>query len=274
MASVPAPASAARACPPRPARARFGSGRVVFWNGGGVWIGRAAGRAEAHAHHAIQLGFALDTPFLMRGDGGDWVPHAGAIVLPHARHQFDGAGQRVAIVFVEPATGPGRALLARHRGSVPTALDPAITAWVAASLRGVLDADADDAALALAARRAVDQLAGPLPPAGDVDPRIARVIDWLRPRLAAPVSLGDAAAAAHLSPDRFRHLFVAQTGTTFRAYLLWARLEAAVVAAMAGHSWTDAALRAGFADSAHLARTCRRMIGLAPGMLGRGGGTR
>ena len=89
----------------------------------------------------------------------------------------------------------------------------------------------------------------------------------MRARLDAGVTLKEAAAAVHLSPGRFRHLFVAQTGATFRAYVLWARVEFAVAAAMAGRSWTAAAQEAGFADSAHLSRTCRRMFGLAPATL-------
>ena len=38
-------------------------------------------------------------------------------------------------------------------------------------------------------------------------------------------------------------------------------------AAMGGVSWTEAAQAWGFADSAHLTRTCRRMFGIAPSML-------
>jgi AraC family transcriptional regulator len=33
---------------------------------------------------------------------------------------------------------------------------------------------------------------------------------------------------------------------------------------MAGRSWTEAAHATGFADSAHLTRTCRRMFGMHP----------
>jgi AraC-like DNA-binding protein len=36
---------------------------------------------------------------------------------------------------------------------------------------------------------------------------------------------------------------------------------------MGGQSWTAAAHDAGFADSAHLSRTCRRMFGFAPAAL-------
>ena len=83
-------------------------------------------------------------------------------------------------------------------------------------------------------------------------------------RVRTPVSLADAAAAATLSPSRFRHLFVQQTGTSFRAYLLWLRINVAIEAAMAGASWTEAAHEAGFADSSHLTRTHKRMFGIEP----------
>jgi AraC-like DNA-binding protein len=113
----------------------------------------------------------------------------------------------------------------------------------------------------------IAELAGQAPAVHSVDPRISRAIAWVRERLDSPVSLNQAAAVAHLSPSRFRHLFVAQTGVSFRAYLLWARVETAVGAAMSGQSWTAAAQEAGFADSAHLSRTCRRMFGFAPATL-------
>ena len=92
----------------------------------------------------------------------------------------------------------------------------------------------------------------------------------MRSRLSEPITMGEAAGVACLSPSRFRHLFVARTGMSFRNYLLWARIEAAVGAAMGGLSWTESAHHWGFADSAHLSRTCRRMFGIAPIMLIRG----
>ena len=89
----------------------------------------------------------------------------------------------------------------------------------------------------------------------------------MRGHLALPLRLKDVADRVHLSPGRFRHLFVAQTGTSFRAWLLWARAAAAIEAAAGGLSWTDAAQGAGFADAAHFTRTCRRTFGIAPSML-------
>ena len=121
-----------------------------------------------------------------------------------------------------------------------------------------------------AGMRVVEKLAGTAPVPDPVSSGIETVIARLSQTGGAPMSLAEAAALVHLSPSRFRHLFVAETGTTFRAYALWVRIQHAIVAMMAGRSWTDAAHAAGFADSAHLNRTFRRMFGISPNMLVRG----
>jgi transcriptional regulator GlxA family with amidase domain len=190
-------------------------------------------------------------------------------VLPHRRHQFDGRGSDNAMIFVEPETPAGRSLLARGGDAAVASIDPDVAERLVAPLREGFAAGVDDAALIARAQEAVAQLVGAVPATERVDARIERAIAWLRGRLAAPVSLADAAAVAHL-PSRFRHLFVAQTGMSFRAYLLWLRVAAAIDAGMHGESWTAAAQAAGFADSAHFSRTCRRMFGIAPAMLVKG----
>jgi AraC-like DNA-binding protein len=258
--------------PVAPARARpvIGIGRVLLWSGGSLWIGRQTGRADAHAHHAIQIALAMRGGFRMDDDGQGWREHRGAIVTPHRRHRFDGCGSDIATLFVEPETSHGRALLARSAGVGIAPIEPEAVEALVEPLREAFDRVDDDATLAAEARRAVSLLVGAVPAPERVDPRIERAIAWTRERLATPISLADAAAIAHLSPSRFRHLFVAQTGASFRAYLLWARVAAAMAAGMSGDSWTTAAQNAGFADSAHFSRTCRRMFGIAPAMLVRG----
>ena len=163
------------------------------------------------------------------------------------------------MIFVEPETAQGRILLERYATADIADLggDPAEA--LVRPLRSGYLASATNEALIAISHDAVAALAGRVPAASAVDPRIGRAIAWVRQRLDAPVSLAEAAGVAHLSPSRFRHLFVAQTGVSFRAYLLWARVGTAVGAAMNGQSWTAAAHEAGFADSAHLSRTCRRM---------------
>jgi AraC-like DNA-binding protein len=86
-------------------------------------------------------------------------------------------------------------------------------------------------------------------------------------RLDQSLSLRDILPLVGLSSGRTRHLFVEQTGLSFRTYLLWLRLDRAVQLFAEGASLTEAAHGAGFADSAHLSRTFRRMFGIVAASL-------
>ena len=245
-----------------------GVGRVIGWPGGSVWIGRNVGQVQDHAHHAIQISLAMEGSF--RIQAVDW-PEAretrGVVVLPDRRHRLDGCGATIATLFVEPNSRRGAALRARFAGFDLSLLSDAEAQDAVQYLQAQYDAAAPDATLAQFAQGAVCRIAGnPLTAPAD-DPRITAALAWLRSRLQTSVRLEDVAAAVHLSPSRFRHLFVAQTGTSLRAWLLWARMEHAVESAFHGRSWTEAAHEAGFADAAHLTRTCRRVFGLSPTML-------
>ncbi len=96
-----------------------------------------------------------------------------------------------------------------------------------------------------------------------LDSRVQAAIELIRDRLGSTLELAEVAARVHLSPERFRHLFVEHTGVRFRAYILWARLECALAAYVAGSSLTEAAHAGGFSDSAHLSRTFKKMFGIA-----------
>jgi AraC family transcriptional regulator len=267
----PASTAAARAAPPDPVAALnvAGIGRIVMWQGGCLWIGRDAGRALPHAHHSIQISVALDEPdgtFLFRGaSSGEWQRFEAAIVLPHHPHEFDGCDGSVAHVFVEPETERGRALLSRLNGAGIAGLAADDVRRGAAELRrGWRAKTADDRVLLAASDRLIDELCGPIDARPATTPRIAAAVAFISSRIATDVSLADVAAAVHLSPSRLRHLFVEEVGTTFRGYVLWRRILHAAAAMMDGRSWTEAAHDAGFADSAHLSRTFRRMFGVSP----------
>ena len=249
-------------------RSLAATGRVYFWQTGSLWIGSGHGLSEWHNHHAHQLALALEGNFRFRTDRkGPWTEFMAAIVPSHCPHEFELDGATVAHLFVEPESTAGRALSRRFAPQEISALPHAAARQSADRLLGALRGNADAEAMRVVARSAVATLAGTsveLNAAQEVDPRVARALDYIRSRVRAPVALADASAAATLSPSRFRHLFVQETGTSFRAYLLWLRINVAIEAAMAGASWTEAAHGAGFADSSHLTRTHKRMFGIEP----------
>lgn len=249
-------------------RAIAGIGRVIVWQGASLWIGREVGQIGDHAHHAIQMSLALEGSFRIKASGWDeWRETTAAVVMPDQVHRLDGNQNAVATIFVEPNSTLGSALRKRFSRLDIGLLDTTEAEAAVAGIRAQFHAGASNKELIRYSKGAICRIAGDPLMAPKSDVRIVTALAWMRAQLALPMRLEDVAKVVHLSPGRFRHLFVAQTGTSFRAWLLWARAEAAIDAATRGGTWTDAAQCAGFADAAHFTRTCRRIFGIAPTML-------
>ncbi|MYN08622.1 helix-turn-helix transcriptional regulator [Pseudoduganella aquatica] len=251
--------------PPSNSLRSTGHGRILLWRGGSVWVGRAERSTDFHAHHAIQITLALSPgPLHFRSPGEAWQAYSAAVVPAHHPHAFEARGELVALLFVEPESCEGQALRERFRDRI-AALSDEIGRLHFAALAAAYHEKHSDQALIACARAAISELAAPAnKPALPLDRRIERAIELLHERLGQAINLADNAGAVHLSPERFRHLFIAQTGIRFRPYVLWLRLGAALACYAAGANLTDAAHAGGFADSAHFSRTFKRMFGAAP----------
>ena len=100
-------------------------GHFVAWDSECLFIGRGGAVVPVHAHYAIQIAFGA-TPGIRfcPGDGAPWTTYGGAIIPSRQPHAMDAT--TVApnpVVFVEPETREGRALVERHlRGGGITAL--------------------------------------------------------------------------------------------------------------------------------------------------------
>ncbi|CAG1019295.1 HTH-type transcriptional regulator NimR [Burkholderiaceae bacterium] len=250
----------------RMTRTNASTGRIYFWQGGSLWIGRGRGRTEWHEHHAHQLVVAPEGAFRFRTQAqGRWESFEGALVPSHCAHQFEVDGLAIAHLFVEPESRAGRSLTDRFGAAAVSPLPTLASRASARTLFQIFESTPGRERLVDAAADAVAQLCGATTePDKALDPRLARALAYIRANIRSPIALGEVAAAVALSESRFRHLFVAQTGSSFRAYLLWLRINLAIEAVMAGASWTQAAHEAGFADSAHLTRTHKRVFGIEP----------
>lgn len=242
-----------------------GIGRVMFWEGGSLWLALITGGNALHLHHAVQISLPLEgTVRFRRSQSSDWMEYAGAVIAPDLPHAFDAPGRVVANILFEPECTAGRALIDRYGDKGIAALPAAEVSRLVAPLAAAYARDAGDAELVGLARAAIADLSGtPLGPAA-TDPRVFKAIEYIRAHIDEPISLSSVAAAVSLSPGRLRHLFVGETGVSCKAFILWERLNVALAMGFGGASWTEAAHAANFADSAHLTRTCRRMFGMAP----------
>ena len=241
----------------------FGTGRIVFWRGGSVWIGHAEGETGFHEHHAIQITLTLcGGTVRFQSPGEDWASYTAAIIAADHTHAFEARGEFVAQIFTEPESRDGLVLRQRYCQGVASLAYDSFADEVAA-LAAAYAASATDEELAARARAVIAKMTSiqdlqPKP----LDKRIERAIEVLRGRLGQAVTMSEIADAVHLSPERFRHLFLQETGVRFRPYVLWLRLELAVTSYAAGNNLTEASYAGGFADSAHFSRTFKRMFGL------------
>lgn len=95
-----------------------------------------------------------------------------------------------------------------------------------------------------------------------VDPRLSSALALLEQ---GGASVLEAATRVGLSESRLTHLMTEALGAPPRTWRTWLTLRRALHAVMFGGSnLTQAAHRAGFADSAHLTRTCKRLLGVRP----------
>jgi AraC family transcriptional regulator len=242
-----------------------GIGRVVFWEGGSLWLALITGPMDWHAHHAIQLCLPIQglAQFKTQANG-DWVACAGAVIAPDVPHVFHAPGSVVANILFEPETASGRSVLAKY-GTIGLQILPAPeAAALALPIATAYFDGADDAMLVALAKDAVAKFSGVAVHRAVADLRVLHAISEIRAHLDEPITLSDLAQKVGLSGGRLRHLFVAETGVSFRSFLLWERLNKALHLGFANMSWTEAAYAANFSDSAHLSRTCHRMFGFAP----------
>jgi AraC-like DNA-binding protein len=220
-----------------------------------------------HAHYAIQVAFGREHGIAFRSnDKEEWRLYRGAIIPSRQPHSMDATKVSAnAVMFVEPETREGRVLdelyLAGGIAELPEAATQEISALFAAWDRG------DRAAIIQECTRLIRSLTGNVEPRVASDERILRATAYISEHLDSKLTLSEVANAAYLSPSRFRHLFVEQTGMALRPYILWRRFLRVWELAMSGESMSNAAHAAGFADAAHLTRTSRRMFGFPPSAL-------
>ena len=192
---------------------------------------------------------------------GDQRVTASSVVIPSGgRHAVRADSRRLVLALVEPWGARGRALMSHPSGLVGrgTTASPSTlpTPAAASNLHDLLTWF--DAAFAdhgwRDSRRPLSR-------------HVEQALRYIEKNISGMPRLTEAAAAAHLSPSHLTHVFSQETGMPFRRYVLWARLVRAVEAVSDGGNLTEAALRAGFSDSAHLSRVFRANFGLPPSLL-------
>ena len=223
------------------------AGRAWIAPGIGVFRG-SVGAHDWHQHLAHQITVGLEGAVEVETPAGRL--RGRALVIPAGmRHRLSGGA--VLSIYLDALAPEATALRLRPQQAA-LALDPDLA-------RRLLDfSSADDLTTVQVIFRS--------DPPRVADTRLEAVVRELR-ACRGETDRRSLAAMVHVSPERFTHWFVEQTGLPLRSYLKWVRLIESLRQLAAGGSLTEAAHLGGFSDSAHLSRTFRAMLGSSPANL-------
>jgi AraC-like DNA-binding protein len=213
-----------------------------------------------HRHHCIQLVMTLHGSLRVRGADGTWRRCGAALVRPDVLHAVDAPADTVLLAFIEAESELGAGLCAQMARGIVCLSASRVARWRSALGSPLSNERIEQWMMTyLLPRRRPTR----------IDTRVQRVFAYVRQRLATrdDLSLAALAAAAGLSRSRFMHLFTESVGVPVRPYVRWLRLQRAACELIEGVSVSSAAHRAGFSDAAHLTRTFRRTLGMAPSEL-------
>jgi AraC-like DNA-binding protein len=221
------------------------------------------GKVDWHQHGVPVFIAGLAGDFRLAGPDGRWLSCGAAVIPAGVRHALDGGDDPLAVFYPEPNVATFADLLrlgclwdatGRILVGQTATLGPFREFYEDRDSLGFAGEMLDDLVQFLRARSG--------PPL--LDPRIARVIEWLGHNPEDLTALDELVRSDGLSVSRFVHLFSKEVGVPFRRFRIWNRLRAAGSMTLRGANLTDAAISAGFSDSAHFSRLYRETFGVTP----------
>jgi AraC-like DNA-binding protein len=232
---------------------------MIVWSPGFI--------STPHRHPATQLTIALQGSLKIRGAGQRaWKCGEAAVIRSNAIHAIDSRDTAVVLAYVHAQSELGAALNELLTGDMAW-VEPALVSQWRETLGSELSRDGIEQWIAsqLLNGRSQSQL----------EPRLRRVLTHVRSTIGSgtseDLSLTTLAASAGLSPSRFLHVFRREMGVPLRPYIRWLRLQRAACDLLDGAELSEAAHRSGFSDAAHMSRTFRREMGMAPRDIARAG---
>jgi AraC-like DNA-binding protein len=223
-------------------------------------------RGDMHSHHSLHFVLALQGELRVRTSAAArWWSAAGVLTASDAPHAVDADGVEILVVFLDSESDAG----ATFRPALVRPFRPISAGERNALVRDVVPRTIMRWGAEEWVRDAARTLQVTVPPARRViHPQVRRLLAVLRAGgVDDATSLEALASSVGLSPSRLMHVFTASIGIPLRPYLAWLRLQRAATAIVKNYSLGDAAHAAGFADAAHMSRTFRRMLGVAPSLL-------
>jgi AraC-like DNA-binding protein len=216
-----------------------------------------------HRHFGAILVAAPDAPMAIAG-GATTIATQAALIAPNALHRLDGTASRVATLLVGPDHPWFCYIKPLLNGEPIVSLDVKRLDGTSALDESLFTGEASCTFARDAAEQMLRAFAGANVPPHRLDERIETVLELLHEDITRPPRLAEIGKRVGLSAFTLMRRFKRELGVRIGEYVLWRRMMSGLTLIDGRTTVADIAQLTGFYDQAHLARTVRRMVSLAP----------
>lgn len=219
-----------------------------------------------HRHFGAILIVAPDAAMTLTSREAPTTTQA-ALVAPNAWHRVDCRNSRAATILIgpdHPWFGYIKPLL---DGQPIVPLDVERLANAPIAWEALFDGSASCEVARQTAHHLLKTFGGAQAGLHRIDERIDAVLQLLSDDIANTPRLAELSRRSGLSAFTLMRRFKRELGVRIGEYVLWRRLMAALALVDGRSTVAEIAQRTGFYDQAHLTRTVRRMVELAPSLI-------
>lgn len=217
-----------------------------------------------HSLGSLAINIGVYKPFFIRTENSDFTPTRCVIIPAGCMHEMLGYGNIVASLIIERSSPDFNYLSKRLPFNTPYLMQLKSDKWVTC-LQTIYELKPSKTEIA----ELINQLfEDDSKEQAGIDPRLGNIIQTLdKLDIEADISQSAIAASEGLSSSRFRHLFKEQFNVPYRQYKIWRRVLSGLSSFHKVDNITNAAMDAGFSDSAHLNRCFRNTLGVNPSQI-------
>ena len=219
-----------------------------------------------HRHFGAILIATPDAPLTLTS-GETTVTTSAALIAPNALHRIESVTGRAATILVGPDHPWFCYIKPLLTGAPLLALDVKRLDGTSVLDDALFTGEASCAAAHRAAEQMLQAFGGIDVPPHRLDERIEAVLQLLHEDIAHPPRLPELGKRVGLSAFTLMRRFKRELGVRIGEYVLWRRMMSGLTLVNGRSTVADIAQHTGFYDQAHLTRTVRRMVSLAPSLV-------
>ncbi len=236
---------------------------LYVWNGISMFWG-ASFHTDSHTHNTLQLVFDLDKSFLLKDADSDWTSYNAALIGANHMHQLDSNDSIQLFIYLDAESDHAKSLDEKYlRQSRICPLPGKLLRNLSNDFFKKLLLNSDCESLLKACYTILDQLIE-LKGNRQLDDRVTRALEFINQNANRAFRVNEVASHVCLSESRLRYLFKKEVGQPIQNFIQWMRVVDSLNMVLQGKQVSQSAIDAGFWDGAHMTKSYKDILGIAP----------